>query len=76
MPFERFAPPARVPPGRDGKREQREPSLRDWRQPMIVGTLEAATILRGTLRGPSAWRRLRRRATSLIRVPRRRSRDG
>jgi len=77
-PFERFAAPQRVPPGRDGKREQREPSLRDWRQPMIAGTPEATKILRETLRGPSAWRRFRRRVARLVRVPRprRRSRGG
>ena len=74
VPFERFQAPERVPPARDGKREDRAASLRDWRQPMIVGTPEATTILRGTLRGPSRWRRFRRRVARLARVPRPRRR--
>ena len=76
VPFERFAPPQRVPPGSDGKREAREPSLRDWRQPMIVGTAEATAILRPTLRGLSRWRRLRRRLRALTLLPRPRRRSG
>jgi myo-inositol-1(or 4)-monophosphatase len=37
-PFERFEPPARV-------REDRAPTLRDWSQPLIVGTGEAVHAL-------------------------------
>ncbi|MBM3140465.1 MAG: inositol monophosphatase [Chloroflexi bacterium] len=62
--FERFAPPGRLPPN---VKEQRAPTLRDWRQPMIVGTPEATAILRSTVRGPSRWQRLRRRARRLLR---------
>ncbi|MDP6606461.1 MAG: inositol monophosphatase [Dehalococcoidia bacterium] len=52
--FERFEAPSEV-------REEREPSLRDWRRPLLVGEREALAVLRERLRGPSRWRRLRRR---------------
>ncbi len=64
-PFERFAPPARLPAN---SKEQRAPSLRDWRQPMIVGTTEACEILRRTLRGPTRWQRMRRRIRRTLRL--------
>ena len=54
VPFERFEAPAKV-------REAREPSLRDWRQPLLIGDPAAVAVLRARLRGPSLWRRIRRR---------------
>ena len=54
QPLERFEPPAQVT-------EDREPTLRDWRQPLIVGDAEAVELLRGALRRPSRWQRLRLR---------------
>ncbi len=48
--LERFDPPASL-------REDREPTLRDWRQPLILGSEEEAERLRHSIRGPSRWRR-------------------
>ncbi|MEE8336689.1 MAG: inositol monophosphatase, partial [Dehalococcoidia bacterium] len=58
-PFERFEPPSQVPPDKDGK--EREPTLRDWRRPLLVGEREVLEVLSQRMRGPSLWRRLRRR---------------
>ena len=58
-PIDRFEPPAKLPRPQDG--EQRAPSLRDWRRPLLVGEREALERLRASARGPSLWRRLRRR---------------
>jgi myo-inositol-1(or 4)-monophosphatase len=52
MPLERFEAPARV-------REQRSPTLRDWRQPLVIGTDEAAAEVRRDDRGPRWWWRVR-----------------
>ena len=51
--FSRFDPPSTVS-------EQREPTLRDWRRPLLVGDADAVEFLRGRARGPGLWRRLRR----------------
>jgi myo-inositol-1(or 4)-monophosphatase len=67
IPFERFAAPARLP---TNVKEPRAPSLRDWRQPMVVGTAEACEILRGSLRGPTRWQRIRRRLRRWTRLGR------
>jgi len=58
-PLERFTAPERV-------KEDREPSLRDWRQPLILGTAEAATVLRERSRGPGLLRRLRLRMRRML----------
>ena len=50
--LERFDPPAAV-------REDREPTLRDWRQPLILGSDEAAEALSRSIRGPRWWRRMK-----------------
>ena len=60
--FSRFDPPSSV-------REEREPTLRDWRRPLLVGDADAVEFLRGRARGPGLWRRLRR----LLRRGRRRA---
>lgn len=52
QPLERFAAPARV-------REDRAPSLRDWRQPLVIGLPDATEALRARPRGPRWSRRLR-----------------
>ena len=52
-PLERFDPP----PAAIGKPA---PGLRDWRQPLILGTEAEAERLRRAIRGPRWWRRLRR----------------
>lgn len=53
-PFDRFRPPTRV-------REDRAPTLRDWRQPLLIGEPEAVSERSQQMRGPSLWRRMRRR---------------
>ncbi len=58
VPFVRFEPPARLPAG---TKEDRAPSLRDWRLPLIVGTPEAMVLVRQRVRGPSAMTRFKRR---------------
>ena len=58
-PIDRFEPPAKLPRSQEG--EQRAPSLRDWRRPLLIGEREVLAHLRATVRGPSLWRRLRRR---------------
>ena len=52
-PFERFEAPATV-------REDRAPSLRDWRHSLVIGEHDAVEARRTSMRGPSRWRRLRR----------------
>ena len=54
QPLERFDPPASV-------REEGEPTMRDWRQPLILAVEEEAERLRRSVRGPSWWVRLKRR---------------
>lgn len=51
-PLERFEAPAKI-------REDRPPTLRDWRQPLVVGSDEAAAEIRRGDRGPSWWWRVR-----------------
>lgn len=53
-PLDRFEAPERV-------KEDRTPSLRDWRRPLLVGEREAVELLSQQMRGSSAWRRLRRK---------------
>lgn len=53
-PLERFEPPQSV-------KEDRAPSLRDWRRPLLVGERDVVELLSKQMRGPSAWRKLRRR---------------
>ena len=53
-PLERFEPPASV-------REDREPTLRDWRRPLLIGERAAVELLSSRVRGPGLWLRLRRR---------------
>lgn len=52
IPLERFEAPARV-------KEDRPPTLRDWRQPLVIGTDEAAAGIRRDGRGPRWWWRVR-----------------
>lgn len=56
QPFERFVAPSRAPKGQD-----RAPSLRDWRAPLILGTPEATRLIRERARTPGLLARLRRR---------------
>ena len=53
-PLERFEPPASV-------REDRAPTLRDWRQSLLMGQPDVLAERTRTMRRPSLWRRLRRR---------------
>jgi myo-inositol-1(or 4)-monophosphatase len=57
-PVERFEAPDRLP-RRSG--EERAPSLRDWRQPVIVGTAEACAAIRRGVRRPGLLARFARR---------------
>ena len=61
--FDRFEAPERLPQhgrrrGRGGAapttEPPRDPSLRDWRQPVLIGTTEAATLIRDRTRAPGA----------------------
>jgi hypothetical protein len=49
--LEQFEAPARV-------REDRAPTLRDWRQPLTMGTDEATAGIRQRDRGPRWWWRV------------------
>ena len=51
-PFERFEAPAQV-------KEDRTPSLRDWREPLLIGTPEATSAVRLDNGGPRWWWRVR-----------------
>ena len=53
-PFERFEAPSKV-------RAKREPSLRDWRMPLLLGEPDAVAARRGLIRQPSALSRLVRK---------------
>jgi len=55
-PFERFVPPPRAPKGQD-----RAPSLRDWRAPLVLGTAEATRLIRERSRTPGLFARARGR---------------
>jgi myo-inositol-1(or 4)-monophosphatase len=50
--FERFEVPAKI-------REDRAATLRDWRQPLLIGTAESTASVRDAERGPSWWWRVR-----------------
>lgn len=52
-PFERFEAPKSV-------REEREPTLRDWRRSLVIGEPEAVQLRREGMRAPTRWRRLKR----------------
>ncbi len=56
QPLERFVAPAQAPKGQD-----RAPSLRDWRAPLVLGTAEATRLIRERARTPGLLARLRRR---------------
>jgi myo-inositol-1(or 4)-monophosphatase len=51
-PLERFEAPSKI-------REDRAPTLRDWRQPLVIGSDEAAAEIRRGNRGPGWWWRVR-----------------
>ncbi len=53
-PFERFEAPSKVP-------AKREPSLRDWRMPLLLGERDVVAVRRGLIRQPSALSRLVRK---------------
>lgn len=57
-PFERFEAPARLP---GDVKEQRAPSVRDWRATIIAGTAEATSFQRERWRDPPLSFRIRRR---------------
>lgn len=54
-PFERFEPPERLP---RGVKEDRAPSLRDWRGVIIVGTAEGVATIRDRAGKPPLWKRV------------------
>ncbi|MFA7248893.1 MAG: inositol monophosphatase family protein [Dehalococcoidia bacterium] len=60
--FERFAAPDRVPQHRtrdaSGADPPGPPGLRDWRQPVLIGTPEAVTLIRDRAHAPGLLRRL------------------
>ena len=72
-PFERFAPPERLPHGarrrgaRDPQQPPRQPSLRDWRQALMVGTAEATAAIRTRGPRPGPLARLARRLAGILR---------
>lgn len=53
-PFERFDPPASV-------KEDREPTLRDWRRPLLMGTEESVASLQQQSKRRRWWQRMKRR---------------
>ncbi len=55
QPLERFVAPAKAPKGQD-----RAPSVRDWRSPLILGTAEATRLIRERQRPPGMAHRLMR----------------
>lgn len=59
QPLDRFTAPDHLPRRRGAPDEPpRAPSLRDWRQPVLIGTAEAAALIRGRSRSPGPLRRL------------------
>ena len=54
VPFKRFDSPSSV-------KEDREPTLRDWRRPLLMGTAEAVTTIQQRAKRPHWWRRMGRR---------------
>ncbi|MEI7925619.1 MAG: inositol monophosphatase [Chloroflexota bacterium] len=78
--FERFEAPARSPrserqraPSKDGE-PPREPTLRDWRQPVLIGTADACALIRERTRPPgplvAALDRARRTVRRVLRLGR------
>ena len=78
-PLDRFTPPARLPHRRARATTApnappappRTPTLRDWRQPLLVGTAEATALIRARGRRRGAWagaRDLVRRFLRLVRA--------
>ncbi|MGE3857210.1 MAG: inositol monophosphatase, partial [Dehalococcoidia bacterium] len=67
--FERFEAPDRPPRthGAAADEPPRAPSLRDWRQPVLVGTAEACTLIRERTRPPGMLRAFLARATRMLR---------
>ena len=59
QPLERFVAPAKAPKGQD-----RAPSVRDWRAPLILGTAEATRLIRERQRTPSLVAKIRRRLSA------------
>lgn len=59
-PLERFEVPAR-------RQKDREPSLRDWRGPLLIGDAEAVALLREQTHGPGLWQRTRFRLRRMLR---------
>lgn len=55
QPLERFVAPARPPKGQD-----RPPSLRDWRAPLLLGTADATRMIRERQRPPGIAARILR----------------
>lgn len=53
-PFERFEAPDRLP---HSVKEERAPSLRDWRGAILVGTAEGVELLKQRSTKPPLWRR-------------------
>jgi myo-inositol-1(or 4)-monophosphatase len=68
QPFERFAAPARSPKQttKDGD-PPREPTLRDWRQPVLIGTAEACALIRDRTRPPGPLAAILGRLRRLLR---------
>ncbi len=54
VPFERFEAPTNV-------KDDREPTLRDWRRPLVMGTKETVGVIQERFKKPHWWQRMRRR---------------
>jgi len=54
-PFECFEAPAKLP---SNVKEERAPSVRDWRGAIVVGTPEGVALIKERQRKPSFWRRV------------------
>ena len=65
IPLDRFEAPETLPATKS--KDRRTPTLRDWRQPLLVGESEVVQSLSENLRGPSMWRRQRLRMRRWIR---------
>ncbi len=61
--FARFEAPDRLPPARGAASTEppRAPSLRDWRQPVLIGTAEATRLIRERTRRPGLLARIAHR---------------
>lgn len=65
-PFARFEAPERAPRARPGE-TPRAATLRDWRQPVLLGTTEACALIRERTRPPGLLASLLGRARRLLR---------